>query len=496
MTYRRVRLATLDLSTHFFSRKSLKFSRFLPIAAVKTMDAVSVLWIQPRPSPQAAALPPLPAGWKLDLFLSGRGLPDFPLASYSALVLDFSAGAWVGEEIVEQAHSADPGPIVVIYDPREAVDSPNGALRVSSPDLIFSRLAEALEIRRTAGLALLAERVSQPDALQPPKEDWERLLVGQSHAMRQIGHIIRMVGGRRATVLITGETGTGKEVAARALHLAGPRRRAPLVAINCSALPENLLEAELFGHVRGAFTGAHQSRTGRFEQAHGGTLFLDEIGEMPLDLQSKLLRVLQEREFQRLGSSETVRVDVRVVAATNCDLAERIEEGRFREDLFYRLNVVPIHLPPLRARREDIPALAEHFTARICSSERMPLKRLTAQALDHLRGYAWPGNVRQLENAVEMAIALSGERLTLGPVDFPLPQARMRAAVPADFPIVAVPDGGLDYERTLALIERSILEQALQKTGGNKKAAAQMLRLKRTTLSAKVRSLDSCASCN
>jgi DNA-binding NtrC family response regulator len=305
-----------------------------------------------------------------------------------------------------------------------------------------------------------------------------------------------MVGGRRATVLITGETGTGKEVAARALHLAGPRRRGPLVAVNCSALPENLLEDELFGHVRGAFTGAHQSRTGRFEQADGGTLFLDEIGEMPLELQTKLLRVLQEREFQRLGSSESVRVDIRVVAATNCDLRQRVEEARFREDLFYRLNVVPIHMPPLRARREDIPMLAVHFARKICAAERIPLKGLAGEALDHLCDYPWPGNVRQLENAVEMAIALSGERLRLGPADFPLPEMRSRAAPPPGFPVVAVPDGGLDYERTLALIERSILEQALRKTGGNKNAAAQMLRLKRTTLSAKVRSLDSWAACN
>jgi len=193
------------------------------------------------------------------------------------------------------------------------------------------------------------------------REEWEGLLVGESAEMRQVSHIIRMVAGRRSTVLITGETGTGKEMAARAVHLAGPRRRSRLVAVNCSALPENLLEAELFGHVKGAFTGAFQNRVGRFEQAQGGTLFLDEIGDLPLDLQAKLLRVVQERELQRLGSSETVRLDIRVVAATNCDLAQRIEQDRFREDLYYRLNVVPIHMPPLRQRREDIPMLAWHF---------------------------------------------------------------------------------------------------------------------------------------
>jgi transcriptional regulator with GAF, ATPase, and Fis domain len=308
--------------------------------------------------------------------------------------------------------------------------------------------------------------------------------------MRQLLHIIRLVAGRRATVLITGETGTGKELGARALHLAGNRRNGPMVAVNCSALPESLMESELFGHVRGAFTGAFQNRMGRFEEAQGGTLFLDEIGELPMDLQSKLLRVLQEREVQRLGSSEIIKVDIRVVAATNCDLARRIEEGRFREDLFYRLNVVPIEMPPLRRRREDVPLLATHFVDRVCQAEGIPAKVLMRETLERLCDYAWPGNVRQLENMVEMAVALSGERRMLAPADFPLPAPSAERLMTGRVPVVAVPDGGLDYEQTLATIERSILEQALRKTGGNKKAAADMLRLKRTTLSAKVRSLE------
>jgi len=298
------------------------------------------------------------------------------------------------------------------------------------------------------------------------------------------------VGPRRATVLITGETGSGKEVAARALHLAGPRARAAFVAVNCTALPENLLESELFGHVRGAFTGAVQGRIGRFEQAQGGTLLLDEIGDLPLELQAKLLRVLQEREFQRLGSSETVRVDVRVVAATNCDLEQQIEQGRFREDLFYRLNVVPIRMPPLRHRRGDIPVLARYFLEKVCRGEGLSLKSISSQAAERLAAFSWPGNVRQLENALEMAVALSGERPVLDTCDFPLVSgASVGAQSVIAGPTIALPDSGMDYERTLARIERSILEQALRKTGGNKKAAAQMLGLKRTTLCAKVRSL-------
>jgi transcriptional regulator with GAF, ATPase, and Fis domain len=342
------------------------------------------------------------------------------------------------------------------------------------------------------GAASLARLASQVNL-----EDWERLLLGDSDEMRQVKHIIRMVGNRRATVLITGETGTGKEVAAHAIHLAGTRRRSALVAVNCSALPENLLEAELFGHVRGAFTGAVQNRTGRFEQAQGGSLFLDEIGELPLDLQVKLLRVLQEREFQRLGSSETIRLDVRVIAATNCKLMQKIDKGLFREDLYYRLNVVPVQMPPLRQRPGDIPALACHFVAKICTLEQLERKTISADALQRLGEYTWPGNVRQLENAVEMAIALSGDRLTLAAADFPLPEPRQaRTPTVPDSPFISVPDDGLDYEQTLAVIERSILDQALRKTNGNKKAAAEMLRLKRTTLSAKVRSLDSLAACN
>ena len=329
------------------------------------------------------------------------------------------------------------------------------------------------------------------------REDWERLLVGDSPPMRRIAHIIGLVGARRSTVLITGETGTGKEMAARAIHLAGPRRRAPLIAVNSSALPENLLEAELFGHVKGAFTGAFQSRVGRLEQAQGGTLFLDEIGDLPLELQAKLLRVLQEREFQRVGSSETIRLDARVIAATNCDLQERIQQGRFRQDLYYRLNVVPVHMPPLRERRTDIPALARHFAEKVCRLEGIPLKTIAQEALDRLSEHSWPGNVRELENAVERAAALSGDRLLLVPSDFPPgPPARCPAAPHGATPLVWVPDDGLDFERTLAVIERSILEQALRRTGGNKKAAAEMLRLKRTTLSAKIRNLDTVAACN
>jgi len=272
--------------------------------------------------------------------------------------------------------------------------------------------------------------------------------------------------------------------------MASPRAHLPMVPVNCSALPENLLEAELFGHVKGAFTGASNLRIGRFEQAHKSTLFLDEIGEMPIELQTKLLRVLQEREIQRLGSSETIHVDVRVVAASNSDLLERVRQGKFREDLYYRLNVVPLAMPALRQRRSDIPLLVDHFAAKICRGEGIPVKRVTLETKERLRGLPWPGNVRQLENMVEMAIALSGDRETLGPGDLGLTPANFKV-VSMEPPVspISLPES-MDFDAAVGHFERSILEQALIKTGGNKTAAAELLGLKRTTLVMKLRGLE------
>lgn len=316
-------------------------------------------------------------------------------------------------------------------------------------------------------------------------------MIGDSLPIREIFQRIHLVAPRRSTVLILGETGTGKEVAARAIHAAGPRAGQPFVAVNCGALPDNLLEAELFGHVKGAFTGAWTSRVGRFEAAQQGTIFLDEVGELPLDLQAKLLRVLQEREVQRLGSSEAIPVDVRVIAATNADLEVRVREGEFREDLYYRLNVVPMRIPALRERRCDIPLLARHFVAKICSVEGVPVKFFRTGVEETLAAYDWPGNVRQLENAVEMAIALSGDRLELTVEDFPLPSARSAHARHSI--AIPLPESGIDFERTIQAIELSLLQQALDRANGNKSRAAGILQLNRTTLTAKLKSLSATA---
>ncbi len=329
---------------------------------------------------------------------------------------------------------------------------------------------------------------TQPKTFSAP---WRRFLIGESPAIRQLCEIIELIAAKRITVLISGETGTGKEVVARAIHAASTRSSLPMVAVNCTALPASLVESELFGHTKGAFTGAHTSRIGRFEQAHRSSIFLDEIGDLPSEAQGKLLRVLQEQAFERVGSSETVRVDVRVIAASNVDLEEAVRDRRFREDLFYRLNVVPIHLTPLRERREDIPLLLSHFIEKTCASEFAPPKRISEEAVDFLMGQNWPGNVRQLEHAVQMAFALSGDRYTLTAQDFML-RGRTASNTPVSIaapnrPSVTVSHDGIDFDQVVSDFERSLVNQALAVSGGNKARAADLLRIKRTTLLAKMK---------
>jgi transcriptional regulator with PAS, ATPase and Fis domain len=318
------------------------------------------------------------------------------------------------------------------------------------------------------------------------------------------------VSASASTILVTGETGTGKEVVARAIHHNSPRRAQRFVALNCGAIPETLLEAELFGHVRGAFTGAIGTRQGRLEQAHKGTLFMDEVGTMSPGMQMKLLRVLQEREFERIGDTHTTKVDVRVVAATNSDLQKMVSEGTFREDLFYRLNIIPIHLPPLRERKEDIPLLVQHFLKKFAAQDSGRIPNPESRVPDHGRGavessprpisisqqamrclmaYPWPGNVRQLENAIERAVALSGGRTQIETADLTpdIQQASQAAAAPD----VNLPEGGIDFDRYISRIEHDLIRRALEKTGGNKGQASKLLNLKRTTLVEKLKRLES-----
>ncbi len=324
-------------------------------------------------------------------------------------------------------------------------------------------------------------------------------LIGASPAIRRIEAEISQVANHRCNLLIEGETGTGKEVVARTTHEAGLRSKGPWVAVNCGAIPEPLLEAELFGHVKGAFTGAIQARAGKFEAANHGTIFLDEIGDMPMSTQGRLLRVLQEREVERLGGNERIRLDVRVIAATNVNLAERVRQGLFRQDLFYRLNVFRICIPALRERKEDIEVLARHFLAMNCEREQLRDKHFDTAAMNRLTAHLWPGNVRELENCIETAVILSGSRRAVLATDIRLTSTL--EAIPIDkkpsvlgvaeaAPTVALPAEGLDYQQALAEFEKNLLNQALARTRGNKTAAADLLGLKRTTLAAKMRVLE------
>ena len=416
----------------------------------------------------------------------GNGFGQLRAQEFDVVLVSWPLADWPSaESLLEALQQAQPGTPVVIHAPAISSTETVRLLRLGAFHVLHSE--DATSLLYLAANSKWAQ--ARPAGPAQENEPWRRSLIGSSHQMEQIVERIRLVAPRRSTVLIMGETGTGKEVVARSIHAASNRAHLNMVSVNCSALPETLLEAELFGHVKGAFTGATNPRAGRFEQAHRGTIFLDEIGDMPLGLQAKLLRVLQEREFQRLGSSETIRVDVRVIAATNTDLAALMRQGQFREDLYYRLHVVPIAVPPLRDRCSDVAALALHFMERICRQENIPVKRISPETLERLASHDWPGNVRQLENAVEKAIVLSGEREILHPGDFTLPPRQHAVAQLASGPFIAVPDQGLDFERTVGSIEREILEQALKKTRGNKKLAAEMLGLKRTTLSAKLKSL-------
>ena len=459
------------------------------------MPLAKILWVSSTSEPQLRGLLDGIETISVQSASSGQECcAALRASSWCAIVANFPLPDCTPDELLGEIKRIDPSLPVVI---RDAAGTFADAVRLTKagaddffgadfkPEALMRHVEAARELGRIRDLAALGDAINKPQ--QPPA--WRKFLVGNSSAMEHVFRIIQLVGQRRCTVLISGETGTGKEMVAKAIHAASNRSRLPMVMVNCAALPENLLEAELFGHTKGAFTGAANYRVGRFEQANGSTIFLDEIGEMPFDLQAKLLRVLQEREFQRLGSSETVSVDLRIIAASNANLARLVEEGKFREDLFYRLNVVPIRTPALRERMSDIPVLVEHLVGKICRLEQIPEKQVSPQGLWRLAEEPWPGNVRQLENALEAAIALSGDRRILIPADFPPPSrdCKFLTAPPGS---ISVPDHGLDFEQTVSQFERSILMQALEKTAGNKKQAADMLGLKRTTLSAKLRTLE------
>ncbi len=415
-------------------------------------------------------------------------LADF---AFDILLADLRLPGVGGREVVQAALERYPDIIAIIITGYGTVKDAVDAIKQGAADFI-AKPFQFDELLHVIDSALEQRRLRSENAyLRAQLEERYRLdgIIGRSRTMRDLFQLLETVAQSSSTVLITGETGTGKELAAKAIHHNSARRTQRFVAINCSAIPETLLEAELFGHVRGAFTGAVATRQGRIEQAHKGTLFLDEIGTMSPALQAKLLRVLQEREVERVGDSHPIKVDVRVVAATNSDLARMVAEGSFREDLFYRLNVIPVHLPPLRDRREDIPVLVRHFVERFCREQAPPRTPPTVaqDAMRRLMSYSWPGNVRQLENVVERAIALTPGRPQIDIGDLP---PDIRQAEETGEPQTWFPDEGVDLEAHISAIELHLIRQSLERSGGNKRRAAELLNIKRTTLVEKLKRLE------
>jgi two-component system, NtrC family, response regulator AtoC len=403
---------------------------------------------------------------------------------FDLCITDLQLADGDGRGVVREARAARPPVTVVALTDHGTVSDAVDALRLGASDVLgkpfhVSVLEESLQRllgTQAASPSTFAERTRRPTP--------GAAVIGDHPAMRLVLDRVDQIADTDASVLIRGETGTGKEVVARLVHGASQRRAGPFVAVNMAAIPEDLAESELFGHVRGAFTGADKARTGRFVSANGGTIFLDEIGEMPRGVQAKLLRALQEREVTPVGASESIPVDVRVIAATHRNLEVMIATGTFREDLFYRLDVIPLEIPPLRERRHDIPALAELFRADVNAREGRAVPSFAPDVLERLAVYDWPGNVRELENLVERLVVVAGNR-AVAMDDLP---AHLRTIV-VDFEnaTLDLPVSGVDLRVFLTQVEERLIGQALERTGGNKNRAAELLGMNRTTLVEKLR---------
>ena len=406
---------------------------------------------------------------------------------YDVLVTDLVLPGKTGLEVLRETIDRFPDIVSIIMTGYATVETAVEAMKIGAYDYLVKPF-------KVIQLSMMIRKRLEEKRLRFENQDLRNQLtqkyafdniIGSGPAMKRVFDRIDAIAGLPSTILIQGETGTGKELIARAIHFNSQRKHQKLVSINCGAIPENLLETELFGHIKGAFTGAIQTRIGKFEQADGGTIFLDEIGNMPGSLQVKLLRVIQEREFDRLGSNAPVKVDVRIIAATSANLRLMVQKGTFRQDLYYRLNVIPIHLPALRDRREDIPLLVQHFLQHYCSKHGFELKTLSPEVLRELMHYEWPGNVRQLENFVERMVALTTQRTVILPEDLP---EEIQFKTDVNFGRqIDIPEGGIDFDNVVNDLERDLIMQSLRKTNGNKKMAARLLNLKRTTLIEKMK---------
>ncbi len=453
-----------------------------------------LLLVEDEPQLRAAVAEQLgDRGYVVDQAESGEvalaKLADF---AYDAIVTDLRLPGVGGSQVVDAAVERYPDIVAIVVTGYGTVKDAVEAIKRGASDFV-SKPFQIDELTHALGTALEQRRLKSENAyLRAQLDQRHRFeeIIGKSPVMKRLFQLLETVAATNSTVLVTGETGTGKEVVARALHHNSPRRAQRFVAINCSAIPEALLEAELFGHVRGAFTGAIGNRQGRIEQAHRGTLFLDEVGTMSSALQMKLLRVLQEREFERIGDTQTIKVDVRVIAATNSDLGRMVADGQFREDLYYRLNVIPVALPPLRERKDDVPLLVQHFLDKL-RGETNGSVTVSQEAMRALMSYSWPGNVRQLENAIERAVAFGGGRGQIDLHDLPPEIASVRTEAVA--PGVVLPEEGLDLDALVTRIERDLIQRALERTNSNKGQAARLLNLKRTTLVEKIKRLERAA---
>jgi two-component system, NtrC family, response regulator AtoC len=418
-------------------------------------------------------------GYSVETAPDGRSALDRIQAEpWSIVLLDLKMPGMDGMQVLEETRKIRPDGVVVIMTAYATVDTAVSAMKNGAYDYLvkpFDPEELSLLIQKiVTQQALVHENLVLRKAL---KQEWTfRDLVSKAPAMQAVFELARVAAKSQSTILVQGESGTGKELLARAIHAESPRSGGPFVAVSCAALAETLLESELFGHEKGAFTGAVVRRKGKFEAANDGTLFLDEIGDVSLKLQLDLLRVLEERRFDRLGGNETVQVDVRIVAATNRDLKRAVAEGRFREELYYRLNVIPITLPPLRERREDIPLLVDHFLERLTVEMNRRIDGVSAEAMRVLMAYAWPGNVRELRNVLERAVVVA-TGTTLRPADLGL------APATSDHP-----DGDNGNElASLEEVERRHIAEVLRRTGSNVSQAARILGIDRVTLYNKIR---------
>jgi two-component system response regulator PilR (NtrC family) len=391
---------------------------------------------------------------------------------FDLVISDMQMPGGSGLDVLRAALESSPDTLVVMITAFATTESAIAAMREGAHDYI-TKPFKLDEIRVVIEKALEKKTLARENRRLRSElrlRDRDRAMLGQSASMRRVFDLVAQVAETRASVLISGESGTGKEMVARAIHAAGERSARGFIALNCAAIPENLLESELFGHVKGAFTGAVSNKDGLFEVADGGTLFLDEIGELTLPLQVKLLRVLQDKTIRRVGGTSDRRVDVRLIAATNRELAREVAEGRFRDDLYYRINVIEIALPPLRERREDIPLLAEHFARKCAADLGRGTVEIAPAVLEKLAAYDYPGNVRELENILERAVALTrGGRIDLDSLPPSVLQPAARASARR------LPEQGADLERLVSDYERGLLLEALERSGGVKKRAAQLL---------------------